>query len=287
MAFCTECGQALGARERFCAQCGTQVRRPGSASEVPFAIPDRPVDPISPASPVGTDVGPPQYGSMLRGASEPPPQQTGAERGWRRLSLPGAVMLIALGGGALAGYWWFVRPGVSGAASGVDTELAIASQREGEGSAAHEDAPTTGGGWRVVETFTGDVQDAAAAEGMPDGRTAVIAPGGALALEWTAADFHNGEGPDVRVVGPEAAPARYTIFARMDPSDPWVRFDINTRGFPGGAAAHDFGHHGIEAAREVLIRNEGTGNLPVDAVVPLYTEPQAHAEESHAHEDGR
>lgn len=61
----------------------------------------------------------------------------------------------------------------------------------------------------------------------------------------------------------------------------------HARGFPGGTAAHDFGHHGIETAREVLIRNQGTGNLLVDTVVPLYTAPQAHADEGNAHEDGR
>jgi len=287
MAYCTECGQALGERDRFCAQCGTKVRRPESASEPHSAISDRAVNQAAPASPIGIDVGPPQYGSMLRGASEPPPQHTAADREWpRRLILPGAVMLIALGIGAVVGYWWFVRPGVGGAASGVDTDLAIASQPEGEG-AAHGEAHTTGGGWRVVERFTGAVQHPTAAEGQPDGQIAIIPPGDSLALEWTAGKFYDGDGPDVRVVGPEATPARYTIFARTGPSDPWARFDINTRGFPGGAATHDFGHHGIEAAHEVLIRNEGTGNLPVDAVVPLYTEPQVHTEGSHAHEDGR
>ncbi|HEY5616518.1 MAG TPA: zinc ribbon domain-containing protein [Vicinamibacterales bacterium] len=279
MAYCTACGEALEEGDRFCAQCGTKVRRPASAAERPSAIPDRPADWAPLTSPAGTDVGPPQYGSMLLGASEPPPQHTGARRGWpRRLILPG-VLLGAVGVGALVGYWWFGRPGGTGAVSTVDTEQAIGSRSGGEGGDAH----TSASGWRVVETFTGAVQHPAAAEGVPDGQTAIIPPGDSLALEWIAGEFYNGEGPDVRIVGLEGTRTRYTIFARTDPSDQWVRFDINTRGFPGGAAAHDFGHHGIEAARELLIRNEGTGNLPVDAVVPLYTEPQAHAEESHAH----
>ena len=280
MAYCTQCGEALEERDRFCAQCGTKVRRPASAAEPPSINPNRPVDQRSPVSPAVTDVGPPQYGSMLLGASEPPAQDTAAERSWLRpLILPGAVLLIAVGVGTLVSYWWFGRPGVTGAASTVDTEQAIGSKSGGEGGGAH----TSASGWRVVETFTGAVQHPAAAEGVPDGQTAIIPPGDSLALEWIAGEFYNGEGPDVRIVGLEGTRTRYTIFARTDPSDPWVRFDINTRGFPGGAAAHDFGHHGIEAAREVLIRNEGTGNLPVDAVVPLYAEPQAHAEESHAH----
>lgn len=285
MAYCTECGQALGERDRFCAQCGAKVRRPDSVLEPPFAVPDRAADPVHPVSPVETDLGPPQYGSMLRGASEPPREHTAAERAWPRpLIRLGAVMLIAVGIGALAGYWWFVRPGVTGAVPAVHTEEAITSQPEAEGG-AHGDVHTAGGGWRLVESFTGAVQHPTAAEGQPDGQTAIIPPGDSLALEWTAGEFYNGEGPDVRVVGPEATPAHYTIFARTGRSGQWARFDINSRGFPGGAASHDFGHHGIEAAREVLIRNAGTGDLAVDAVVPLYTEPQAHAEKSHAHQD--
>ncbi|MBI4485367.1 MAG: zinc-ribbon domain-containing protein [Acidobacteria bacterium] len=287
MAYCTECGQALEERDRFCAQCGTKVRRPSPASEPPPAIPDRPVDPVRLAPPVGTDeLGPPQYGSMLRSAAELSPNISPAKNerpAW--LIVSGAATLILLG--AAAGYWWFVRPDVTGAASAVDPALAAASQPGGETGAAVADAHATGGGWRVVETFTGAVQHPAAAAGVPDGQIAVIPPGETLALEWTAGEFYNGEGPDVRVVGRQGARARYTIFARTDPAGPWVRFDINTRGFPAGAAAHDFGHHGITEAREVLIRNEGAGNLDVDAVVPLYTEPQAHAEESDAHGDGR
>ena len=144
----------------------------------------------------------------------------------------------------------------------------------------------TAGGWRVIEAFTGAVQRPAAAEGEPDGQVAIIPPGESLALEWTAGEFYNGEGPDVRVVGREGTRVRYTIFARSNPTDQWLRFDINTRGFRGGEATHDFGHHGIQAARELLIRNEGKENLEVDAVVPLYTTPQAHAEDSHAHQEG-
>ena len=106
----------------------------------------------------------------------------------------------------------------------------------------------------------------------------MIAPGGTLALAWTGA-FYNGQGPDIRVIGPEGDRTPYTIFARAA-AGTWVRFDQNRRGFPAEGAGHDFGHHELEAVREVMVRNDGTVNLYIDAIAPLHTSPgpSAHTE---------
>ena len=115
--------------------------------------------------------------------------------------------------------------------------------------------------------------------GPPDGRIAVIAAGGSLAVAWTDGPFYNGHGADIRVHGPLAHRVPYIIFARSGPEDAWVQFDVIRKGFPDGTASHDFGHHGIAHAQQIMIRNEGTSSLYLDAVTPLHRQPETHAED--------
>ena len=85
--------------------------------------------------------------------------------------------------------------------------------------------------------------------------------------------FYHGAGPDVRVFGPEGDRTPYMIFARADLNGRWVRVDTNRHGIPNGVAAHDFGHHGLERASQLLIRNDGPVNLYIDAATPTHREP--------------
>jgi len=49
-----------------------------------------------------------------------------------------------------------------------------------------------------------------------------------------------------------------------------------SRGFSGGTASHDFGHHGIMRAQQIMIRNDGVSPLYLDAATPLHLQPDSH-----------
>jgi hypothetical protein len=116
---------------------------------------------------------------------------------------------------------------------------------------------------------------------VPDGKTASIAPGGTLALALAGEPyFYNGPGADVEVYGVEGDRAAYTIFVRDDAEGKWIHFDVNRRGFPHGMAAHDMGHHGIQRATQIMIKNDAFTALSVDAVTPLHRQPSP-SEASH------
>lgn len=141
--------------------------------------------------------------------------------------------------------------------------------------------------WQIDAESTRDTRNEASAIGDPDGRVATVLPGGTLALAYRGGEFlYNGPGPDVQVVGPQEERTPYTIFAKAEAGAPWVRFDVNRRGFPRGPAAHDFGHHNVARASGIMIRNDGSVNLYIDAVVPLYREPvPSDAHDHHAKHD--
>jgi hypothetical protein len=125
--------------------------------------------------------------------------------------------------------------------------------------------------WGLIPDQTTGVADALNALGAADRQTAVISPGGQLALEYREGKFFgDGHGADLRVYGPEQSRVSYLIFVRNDPAVEWERIDINRGGFPRGEAGHDMGHHGIRQARHVMIRNIGNADLRIDAVSVVY-----------------
>lgn len=116
----------------------------------------------------------------------------------------------------------------------------------------------------------------------PDQKVAMIAPGGSLAVAFSTAEyFYNGSGADVEVHGSEGERTRYTIFARADTAGSWIRFDVNSLGFRNGVAGHDMGHHGLERARQIMIKNESGATLAIDALTPLHLQAEAH-DDDHA-----
>jgi hypothetical protein len=190
--------------------------------------------------------------------------------GGRRVAIGmGTVALII--GSAVGGYIWF-RPAGEAPAS-------VASTEHTEQQVDAPGVPPTSNEqlWTIVVDDTRETTDADAMLGKPDGRSAAISAGGTVALAYAGGmAFYNGEGADVRLDGPADKATRYTIFARGRSQERWLRFDVNRRGFPGGFVLHDFGHHEIEQATQILIRNDGSINLYVDAVTPLHLEPEAH-----------
>jgi hypothetical protein len=125
--------------------------------------------------------------------------------------------------------------------------------------------------WGLIPDQTTGVADAPNALGAADRQTAVISPGGQLALEYREGKFFgDGHGADLRVYGPEQGRVSYLIFVRNDPAVEWERIDINRGGFPRGEAGHDMGHHGVRQARQVMIRNDGNADLRIDAVSVKY-----------------
>jgi hypothetical protein len=137
--------------------------------------------------------------------------------------------------------------------------------------------------WGLIPDQTTGVADAPNALGSADRRTAVISPGGQLALEYREGKFFgDGHGDDLRVHGPEQGRVSYLIFVRNDPAVEWERIDINRGGFPRGEAGHDMGHHGIRKARQAMIRNIGKADLRIDAVSVVYKD-KVHAEVATRH----
>jgi hypothetical protein len=306
------CGSAVADEHRFCASCGAELRdgrlreSPSVAQDVPrlsttalipaarplvvrrarVAESDR--DPVSAREPESTAVAVRDpLGSVIAG---------GEGTGPRIAVAVGIVLLIIVSG--VAGYRWFHRSTPLPVAVDGSEQVVDPPQQHAGGSGASRDGrgatpgtePTRSAEsahaddlWTIVGDATRDTMHPDAALGKPDGRAAVIAPGGALALASVRDEpFYNGHGPDVRVDGPSGDPTPYTIFARSGPDEKWLRFDTNRHGFPNGFALHDFGHHHLEQARQILIRNDGSINLYVDGVTPMHTQPDAHETPDHS-----
>jgi hypothetical protein len=137
--------------------------------------------------------------------------------------------------------------------------------------------------WGLIPDQTSGVADAANALGVADRQTAVISPGGQLALEYREGKFFgDGHGADLRVYGPEQGRVLCLIFVRNDPAVEWERININRGGFPRGEAGYDMGHHGIRQARQAMIRNIGKADLRIDAVSVVYKD-EVHAEVATRH----
>lgn len=296
MPFCTECGGAVTEQQRYCAHCGTAL-----------GLPPRPQSELSPRSrsetagvstvavPTAdsrTDPGiEPEVtfrrsGSLLLGDPATPDATNLA--GARFPGIPpvavGVAIVAALLLSAVAGYWWFRGQASADRPRVVEaTEQAIDSPgRSKPAASASGSAERVDGLWTLVPDSTRDAADAEAVLGSPDQKVAVIAPGGSLAVALRGGGyFYNGSGPDIEIHGRDGERSRYTVFARADPSGPWLRFDVNGRGFPNGVAAHDMGHHGMERTRQIMIKNEGGATLAVDALTPLHLQPEAH-DDDHA-----
>lgn len=202
----------------------------------------------------------------------------------RPLLVIGFLVTVLIAG--WVGYRWFSPSGSQARAAAVlGTEQAIespqsavgpgASNRVGQSGASAPSDKSRAEPWLLVAEFTSQTTDAQNAVGIADGRVAAIQPGGSLALQRTAGPFFNGDGPDLRVDGPAGHRVPYAIFAG-DGHGGWTRFDANRKGFPTGSASHDFGHHGMQQAQQIMIRNEGASPLYVDAVTPMYLQPEIH-----------
>src|SRR5262249_50241646 len=77
--------------------------------------------------------------------------------------------------------------------------------------------------WALISEQTIDVADKAFALAA-DRQMAVIKPGGQLALSYRGGQFFgDGNGPDLRVHGPEQGQVSYIIFVRNNPAEGWQR----------------------------------------------------------------
>lgn len=192
-----------------------------------------------------------------------------------------AGMLLAIVLSALGGYWWFSGQSSPTPAVAVEATEQALDVHGAQGVAPREVAKVEQV-WSVVVDATHDTTAAADVLGPADQTMAVIAPGGALALAYRNGPFfYNGPGADIEIRGPDGGRTRYTIFAREDAAGPWLRFDVNDRGFRNGVAGHDMGHHGMERARQIMIKNVGDADLAIDAVTPLHLELEPH-DDDHA-----
>ncbi len=191
--------------------------------------------------------------------------------------LAGLLLLLVAAGGL--GYWWLttLRTSQGGIPTPSPVSLLIPSP-----TAAPSPPPVNL--WQALTDQTKGTADVENALGEPDEKSAVIEPGGELALTFLAGQFFgNGPGADLRVFGTEQGNISYVIFVRDDPAAAWQRVDVNRRGFPQGAAGHDIGHHGVSQARQVMIKNDGKTELEIDAVTAMYKDQAVSAPEHHRH----
>ena len=303
MPFCTECGNPVSEDHRFCAQCGAALRgfeRSEAAvqSTAVAAVPEPPVAFTRPTQPpIASPAGRPE-GALSRTSSalladrDPLTVPASTERGIPPpLVMAGVLLAVALSG--LGGYWWFRGKGVATDAGAVEATEQLIETPDKESSSDQrarvpegDSAPRTAVGdpaWSLLTDSTRETTNAIEALGPPDRKTAVIAPGGSLAVAYPGdVYFYNGPGADIDVHGPDVERTRYTIFAREGAAGRWVRFDVNGRGFRNGVAGHDMGHHGMERARQIMITNEGDTDLAIDALTPRYRQAGTHDE----HESG-
>lgn len=305
MPFCTQCGTAVSKDHRFCAQCGAALQPSQSAAPVesphPPRAPVRADPPVriaesAPTPSVADDATLRQAGSLLWTANDPIGQQRFDEgpTGRRAFVLLMVGVLILLLGLSVVGYRAFrgqpapaaaveqtehlITPPASGAGGPQTPSTTASVATTGDRPPGHEE-PRGEPRWTLVAEGTHEATNIDDALGPPDGKAAVIAPGGSIALGSAAGEpFHNGPGADVEVYGPGGKPAQYTIYARDAPASQWIRFDVNRRGFPSAAAGHDMGHHGLRQARQIMIRNDGRADLYIDAVKPRYPVPADHDE---------
>ena len=295
MPFCTRCGGAVDAKDRFCRECGGEVRARASAPpsrpiatspapEIPLRT-DAALEPVPLHGDADATAGPLTPIASPHALRFAAPVDRSPDR--RLVVIIGCFAIVAMSGVVV--YRWFNRAvperqpvAAEATEQALDAPAStIAIQRPGSAAtvrpAAPPDAPHSGETSNVILDFTKDTTDAANVLGAPDGRVAVIAPGGSVALAWSDGPFYNDHGADIRVHGPVGHRVPYVIFARTEPEEPWVRFDITRTGFADGTASHDFGHHGIARAQQIMIRNEGRGPLYIDAVTPLHRQPETHA----------
>jgi serine/threonine protein kinase len=189
----------------------------------------------------------------------------------------GALLLLMAG--VAGGLWWYLQKGgAKGGSAGSSSQTSTVTSQSSDQVRTADDPlppsptptnppPASDNLWEVIADQTNGATGAANALGAANQQMAVIKPGGQLALDYREGRFFgDGLGVDLRVYGPEQEQVSYLIFVRDNPADGWQRIDINRRGFPGGMAGHDMGHHGVSRARQVMIRNIGYADLSVDAV---------------------
>jgi eukaryotic-like serine/threonine-protein kinase len=130
---------------------------------------------------------------------------------------------------------------------------------------------TRGSLWELITNQTRGANEAENALGLPDQQMAVIAPGSQIALAYREGQFFgNGPGTDLRLHGPDGEIVLYSIYVRNDSAGAWRKVDVNRRGFIKGVSSHDMGHHGVQQARQVMIKNDGQADLKLDAITALY-----------------
>src|SRR5262245_40030239 len=210
----------------------------------------------------------------------------------RRLVLAVFGTLLLLAGGGLWGYMH--KGGNERAAAANDSAVSDKRASTVSGQPATPDrsatispstSPAAAGSlpgsnkpWGLIPDQTTGVVDAPNALGAADRRTAVISPGGQLALEYREGKFFgDGHGADLRVYGPEQGRVSYLISGRNGPAVERQRIDVNPRASHEEAARHDMGHHGIRKARQAMIMNIGKADLRIDPISVVYKD-EVHAE---------
>src|SRR5262249_58126627 len=103
--------------------------------------------------------------------------------------------------------------------------VSVSTTRAAAGSLPGSEKP-----WGLIADQSRGVADAANVLGAAERQTAVISPGGQLALEYREGKFFgDGHGADLRVYGPEQGRVSYLLSVRNDPAVEWEQIDHKRR----------------------------------------------------------
>ena|GEM_PF-1429445 len=259
-------------------------------------VPTEDINPVPVASPAVTssfflDTSAPETASTFNGHSAT--DESGSPTG---LLIFAVLLLLAVCVGG--GFWWYLQKNGNGevavrndsnqpSATANAQPVALDRNTVGDRTAASSvtkssSSPATNNLWEVIPDQTNNTVDAINVLGAMDGQTAVIKPGGQLALNYREGQFFgDGTGADIRVYGPKPDRVSYLIYVRNSAGENWKLIDKNRRGFPRGVVNHDVGHHQIQRARQIMIKNNGNVDLNIDAITVI------HKDEAHGENDQR
>ena len=278
--FCPKCGTP-GKGKTFCTRCGLQLalvcyQGVPVTRRVPVAKHNAPtirVEPDLATQKLAAPTAPKEIARVTAVATvRLQPTMASHEKMPRRFAsmLVSALLLLAV---TASGFWLRKNQGAI-----VQAQTVTSTQSEQSNSGdipngvrtENTQTPAHNYEWAIIEDQTRGVSEAEEAL-LVDEKMAAIAPGGQLALDFRAGQFFgNGPQADLQIFGTSQERVAYTLFVRPDPTAAWQRVDINRKVFAAGVAGHDMGHHGVQQAKQVLIRNDAQGELHIDAVSALH-----------------
>ena len=277
MVFCNYCGNSFTLGQRYCSQCGNEI--------VPSTEAFHPIETVSDRTGTGRAVAlePSKPSVPWQGTTRPLDSSSRSRKDQSdslisaKRSTKSKLRVVAIALSVFVAISLCVALGISRySKEQVTTALNNPALLPDTKPLSKNQA------WNAISEYTHDTLNAENALGSQDQKTATVLPGGTLALAYVEGQlFGDGPGGDLLIYGPQGDKASYTLFVRDDSNGNWIHVDVNRKGFPNGAAYHDMGHHGVNQARQIMIRNDAPTNLYIDAIIAVYKDQPGTANNHH------